>query len=105
MKLTGHDVNRIHGALQRISDLDKAALWIAEDIESRADTWGEKVRDVFGRNRLSQWRNRFLGEVVATAIINELMRERAELEAGIEDHVEAPRQSIICPQHPDRENR
>ncbi len=104
-KLTPNEIARIHGALRRIEGLDKTALWIAEDIEKNAERWGEKVRDLFGRNRLHQWRSRFLGEVVVTAIINELMCERAELAGDIEDRADVPDQPIARPQRPDRENR
>lgn len=103
-KMTATRVLELNGALNRIRALDETAASIARDIEDTSSHWGEKVRSVFGQNRMSQWTNEFLGQVVATAIINELMVERAEKAADIEDEVDCP-PPPICFQNPDRDNR
>jgi hypothetical protein len=104
-KLSARRIAEIHGALGRIRSLDETAGWIGKDIERDADEWGLKTRNAFGGNCLSQWRNEFLGQVVACAIINELMRERAEVAADIETLVDAPPAPFSCVQEPDREGQ
>jgi uncharacterized protein YcbX len=105
-KLTAARVQQLAAATDRIRSLDETTRWLANDLEDSDDTtrWGEKVRDIFGRNRLSQWRNEFLGQAVACAIINELMQQRAEIVQEVGDDVECPPPPMPL-QHPDRENR
>lgn len=103
-KLTARQVHELAGSVERIRSLDSVAISIGEHVEENAEGWGAKIRDVLGRNRMDKWRNRFLGEVVAAAIMTELMRERDEIAAEIEAHVDVAKRPMPD-QFPDRENR
>jgi len=97
-KLTPHRISALHSALDRIQDLDLSALDITENVEDSAEQWGEKAREFLC---VPRWPSRRLGKIIATAVLNEMMRERAEIVSEIGDEVECPPPL----QNPDRENR
>ena len=103
-KMTPNEIHRLSGSLDRIKRLDETIDSIAGRIEDDCDKWGEGVRNVFGRNRMDKWRNNFLGQVVATAIINELLKERDEMAGDLDGVVEPPPRPMID-QIPDRDLR
>lgn len=74
---------RLANAFDNIARIDATITSIAGDIEAQADQWGEKVRDVFGRNRFGSFRNQTVGRIAAAAIIGALLRLRVDLVEGI----------------------
>ncbi len=99
MPLEPHDIKRAAQAVDAIESIDKIINWMAKDVDGCSDEWGQKVRDIFGRNRLHKFKNSYLGEVTFCAVINALLEERAEIFEDNKDVVELP--SPPCPtQHP-----
>lgn len=75
--LTRKQIEEAGTAVDRVDRLDKTIEWIGQDIDQAAE-WGEKIRHVFGQNRLGQLTNEKLGQVVSMSIINALLMERAQ---------------------------
>lgn len=79
MKLEMEFIRRASQAGDEIRSIDRTIESMGRQIEANADTYGEKIRDIFGRNTFSQFRNSYVGEVAFCAIVNALLDKRAEL--------------------------
>ena len=95
MKLSMHQLRSFQSKAESISDHDSTIRSIIDGISHNADGWGEKVRDIFGRNRLSQFRNAELGDIVAHAIAVSLLERRRAMAAEIAGVVDVPSEPNI----------
>lgn len=82
-------LKRAQNCIDRIESLDAMIEWIARGMESEAEVWGADARRSFGQQRLhAAPANRDLGRIVAMAIMQHALTQRAALAAEVEDLVE-----------------
>lgn len=87
-KMTPNEIATCQQLLDRIKGLDETIRSIGDAVDGEANEWGEKNRDAFGRNRLSQFTNEHLGQVVAVGIVNALLDEREACAQEISEFVD-----------------
>lgn len=95
MKIEIEMLRRASSAADKIKSIDSTIKDMGNVIESNAQHYGERVRNIFGSNRLSQLTDSHLGEVVFCAIVNALLDERAGLVSEFADLVEFPKPPCV----------
>ena len=103
MKLQEHQIKAAAEALDRVREIDRTICRLGEVASDRAAEWGERTRNIFGRNLLTQFRNDVLGEIVLCAVINALLKKRAEVMGDHGDVVEFPDAPCPRPSIPEME--
>lgn len=90
MPLEPHEIKAAHEAVETVKTIDLTIEWLGRNAPEELKKHGEKVRDIFGRNRLSQFTNEHLGEVVLCAVVNALLLSRREYVERANDIVKFP---------------
>lgn len=104
MAFTPEDIRKAAELVQRVKSIDDTIRWLGQDAPDSVKDHGAKVRDIFGRNRMSYFTDSQLGEVVLCAVINALLDRRAASVSGIQETVEFPEPP--CPrQRPQEQNQ
>ncbi len=78
MQIEPREIKAAASALEAVESIDRSIEWMGHDIEANVESYGEKVRNIFGRNRLSHLDHKDLGQIVLCAIINALLKLRNE---------------------------
>lgn len=89
-KLQPHQISAAHQALSKVKSIDDDIKWLVSDVPDKIAEYGEKFRIFLGRNRMDNFTNMELGDVVNRAVINALLVKRAEAIAKSGDLVEFP---------------
>lgn len=93
MPLEAYEIQAAANALDRVKSIDETIRSLGERIGERAQDCGEAVRNVFGRNTFSHFRNEHLGQITFCAIVNALLQRRGAI---IAEHAE----TVVFPPAP-----
>ncbi len=86
--LSPSEIQKCSRRIDEIKRIDDAIRSIGKQLADDPSEWGERVRDIFGRNRLVQFRHSELGSIAGCAVINALLQRRGELIEDIAEVVE-----------------
>lgn len=90
MKMTPGQIRDAYTAVERVKSIDANIEWLGKDAPDRVTHYGEKIRHLFGQNRMGNFTDCELGETVLCAVINRLLEKREQEVAGARDVVDFP---------------
>ena len=81
MDFTIEQLRRMMEASDRVKVIDETTSWLAGHMLVNGERDGQAIRQHYGQNVMSLLSNGELGNVVGSAIINYLLRQRGQLVA------------------------
>ena len=89
-KLPPHAIEKAQSNLNYVKLIDESITWLGKDAPDKVAAHGKAVRAQLGTNRLTQFLDDQLGEILLCAVINALLDRRADIVNGPPDFVEYP---------------
>lgn len=88
MPISARTVTAAADAVRHVKSIDDTIQSLRETPPARMAEYGDRVRNVFGCNRLSQFRDMSLGELILCSVINVLLAERRRITREFADIVD-----------------